>query len=247
MRKQNDPLAGTGLLQSPEEWELRGRALADNMAELIVGALPAGGGVGLEVGCQRGGLLDRIADQTGMSWTGIDPILEESTLTEGGAAIGPGRSDAIPYPDESFDAVLLANVFEHIFPESRQPSLDEIWRVLKPSGILVGQIPNPYFPIESHSRLPFMGYLPIDLQRKYWSLSRVPWDHDFFVVTMRHLKRHAFASGFRLLLSRPYNYPVEVIPDRVRWLARMGAPFMRVWPWSWQFVFVKSGADNPVR
>ena len=30
--------------------------------------------------------------------------------------------------------------------------LHEISRVLRPGGILAGQIPNPYFPIESHSR-----------------------------------------------------------------------------------------------
>lgn len=247
MRKQNNPLAGTGLLQSPQEWESRGRALADSMADLITGSLAACGGVGLEVGCQRGGLIDRVAAETGMRWTGIDPILGERTHTECGAAIGPGRSDAIPHPDESFDAVLLANVFEHILPQSRQASLDEIWRVLKPLGVLVGQIPNPYFPIESHSRLPFMGYLPIDLQRRYWKLSRVPWEHDFFVVTMRHLEGHALTSGFRLLHKRPFNYPAEAIPARVRWLTRIGTPLMRVFPWAWQFVFVKIGSDIAVR
>ena len=67
------------------------------------------------------------------------------------------------------------------------------------------------------------------------------------VVTMRHLNRHASASGFQLQLKRQFNYPVEAIPQRVRWLARMGVPFMRVVPWAWQFVFVKSGADTAAR
>jgi SAM-dependent methyltransferase len=242
--RRQDPLAGTGLMQSPVEWAVRGRVLAGSLAGLIrdnLPALPASGGRGLDVGCQKGGLIDQLAEETRLSWAGIDPILKENSFTEKGAPIGPGRADSIPYPDSHFDAAILANVFEHIAPDARQRSLDEIRRVLRPGGILAGQIPNPYFPIESHSRLPFMGFLPISLQRRYWRLSPVPWEHDFFVVTMWHLRRHAVASGFRVAQSNPFNYPPEAIPSRVRPVARMGAPLMRVIPWAWQFVLVKSG------
>jgi len=67
----------------------------------------------------------------------------------------------------------------------------------------------------------------------------VPWEHDFFVVTMRHLRRHAAASGFRVTHSNPFNYPPEAIPRRVRPVAQMAAPLMRVYPWAWQFVLVR--------
>lgn len=240
-------MAGTGLMQSPEEWAARGRVLAASLAKLVRDNLRDLQGQGLDIGCQNGGLIDQISEETGLSWIGIDPILTESSVTEKGAPIGPGRSERIPYPDEYFDAAILANVFEHILPDDRQRSFDEMRRVLKPGGIVVGQIPNPYFPIESHSRLPFMGYLPIGLQRRYWRLSRVPWEHDFFVVTMRHLKRHAAASGFQVLHSQPFNYPLEAIPSRARPLARMAAPVMRVLPWAWQFVLLKPGAEQVVR
>lgn len=247
MARQDDPLAGTGLLQSREEWAVRDRALAGSLADLIRDNLPAPSGQGLDVGCQRGGLIDQITAETGLTWVGIDPILEETSFTEKGAQIGPGQADDIPYPDEHFDAILLANVFEHILPDARQKSFDEIWRALKPGGALVGQIPNPYFPIESHSRLPFMGYLPIGLQRRYWHLTRVPWEHDFFVVTMRHLRHHALASGFQVRQSRSFNYPAEAIPSRVRPLARIGAPIMRVFPWAWQFVLIKPEQSGATR
>lgn len=39
-----------------------------------------------------------------------------------------------PYPDESFDVVLLASVFTHMFPDAVQHYLAEIARVLKPGG-----------------------------------------------------------------------------------------------------------------
>jgi SAM-dependent methyltransferase len=240
VQEEIDPLPGTGLMQSPVEWAVRSRVLAGSLARLIGDRLPGPDGCGVDIGCRDGDLIDQITEESRLSWVGIDPILEENSFTEKGAPIGPGRADAIPYPDAHFDAAILANVFEHIAPDARQESLDEICRVLRPGGILAGQIPNPYFPIESHSRLPFMGFLPIRLQRHYWRLSPVPWEHDFFVVTMRHLRRHAVASGFRVAHSSPFNYPPEAIPSRVRPVARMGAPLMRVFPWAWQFVFVKS-------
>jgi SAM-dependent methyltransferase len=245
LRRQEDPLAGTGLMQSPQEWAVRSRALAGSLAALVRDNLAAPGGRGLDIGCQAGALIDQITEATGLSWQGIDPILEGSSLTANGAPIGPGRADAIPYPGGYFDAAVLANVFEHIPPDARQQSFDEMYRVLAPGGVLAGQIPNPYFPIESHSRLPFMGWLPIGLQRRYWRLSRVPWEHDFFVVTMRQLRQHAIRSGFRVIDSKPFNYPPAAIPGVARPVARLAAPLLRVFPWSWQFVLVKPGPAGP--
>jgi SAM-dependent methyltransferase len=148
-----------------------------------------------------------------------------------------GVAHAIPFSDESFDCVVLANVYEHIEPDLRDASLREIRRVLAPGGILVGQLPNPYFPIESHSRLPFMGWLPYRAQLFYWRLSPVPWDHDFYVVTVRDLRRRAERMGFETLLVRKFNYPPAAIPESLRWAARLLAKTMEVVPWSWQFVF----------
>jgi hypothetical protein len=81
-----------------------------------------------------------------------------------------------------------------------------------------------------------MGWLPIGLQRRYWRLSPAPWEHDFFVVTPRHLRRDAEASGLAPRLVRRFTYPPEVVPRSVRWAARALERPMRVVPWAWQFV-----------
>jgi SAM-dependent methyltransferase len=224
------------LLQSDAEWDVRNRVLSETLTELVRSEGPDNAKEALDIGCQNGWTTDRYAKLTGLDWVGIDPALKEERRSPDGVALYPGFSNKLDFPDDSFDVLMLANVYEHIFPEDRVASFAEMRRVLRPGGVVVGQIPNPYFPIESHSRLPFMGWLPMRLQLIYWRLAPVSWEHDFFVVTPKHLRRDAAAGGMRLAKVRKFNYPPEVIPQKVRWIARLLERPMRFWPWAWQFV-----------
>ena len=235
--RKSEALAGTGLLQSPEEWDFRNRILAQRMAGLVDRFAEGEPTRGIDVGCQGGALTDAMGTLTRVpAWIGIDPTIAEARPSPGGFALLPGRANSIPEPDESFDVALFANVYEHVLPDERRASLEEIRRVLVPGGVVVGQLPNPYFPIESHSRLPFMGWLPVRAQKAYWKLAPVPWEHDFFVVTVRDLLGTAGSVGFETLHVSNFNYPLEVIPKSVRWAARMVERPMRRFPWAWQFV-----------
>jgi SAM-dependent methyltransferase len=227
---------GAALLQTDAEWTARTDILASSLSDLVNTFVRESPQAGLDIGCQTGALTDRLTTTTQFRWRGIDPIISSVRRTDSGNEIGPGQSDDIPFPDQSFDAIMLANVFEHIPPSTRQASFDEMHRVLRPGSVLVGQIPNPYFPIESHSRLPFMGCLPFGLQKRYWKLAPVDWDHDFWSVTPKHLVLHAEAAGFKVELVKKFNYPKEAIPKKLRLFAQLATPAMKVWPWSWQFV-----------
>jgi SAM-dependent methyltransferase len=225
------------LLQSDDEWNARTAVLGRSLAGLVDHFSAPGAKEGIEIGCQRGALTDQMCRLTRVpNWTGIDPGLPDELMTEQGCALYPARASRLQFPAGRFDVALFANVFEHIPPEERDASLREIYRVLKPGGIIVGQIPNPYFVIESHSRLPLMGWLPTRVQHLYWKLAPVDWAHDFYVVTMRHLTAAARNAGFEVVHVRNFNYPPEAIPRRVRWAARLLAWPMRFMPWSWQFV-----------
>lgn len=225
------------LLQTDEEWAARNSILSRSLSELVDRFSAAEATDGIEIGCQRGALTDQMGELTRVpKWTGIDPTLPDKVVTEHGCALYPARASGLDFADGSFDVALFANVFEHIPPDERDSSLREMFRVLKPGGVVVGQIPNPYFFIESHSRLPFMGWLPVSWQHRYWKLSPVSWGHDFYVVTMKHLTPTAQGAGFEVLLVRNFNYPPEAIPERVRWAARALRGPMRFLPWSWQFV-----------
>jgi SAM-dependent methyltransferase len=228
------------LLQTDQEWDTRNAVLSRHLADLIKEYTAPDATDGIEVGCQHGALTEQLQQLTHVpKWSGIDPTLSVETVTANGCTLRPGRASQIDFPDEAFDVAVFANVFEHIPPAERDVSLSEIYRVLKPGGVVIGQLPNPYFPIESHSRLPFMGWLPVPWQHRYWKLAPVHWGHDFHVVTMKHLKHSAHRAGFNTVHVRNFNYPPEVIPVSVRWAARLLEWPMRYVPWSWQFVLAR--------
>jgi SAM-dependent methyltransferase len=230
-----EALSGVGLMQSQDEWDTRNRVLAENMSGLI-NRFAGTGARGIDVGCQSGALTDAMETRTGFTWTGIDPTIGVARESPLGLELLPGTADALPFADGAFAVALFANVYEHVLPERRDASLEEIRRVLAPGGYVVGQIPNPYFPIESHSRLPFMGWLPMRVQKAYWKLSPAPWEHDFFVVTIRQLRASAERADYRTVYVRNFNYPAEVIPKSLRTAARLLERPMRRFPWAWQFV-----------
>lgn len=233
--------AGSSLLQTEQEWSARNQALIGTIGSLVREHIRIQTGRGLDVGCQNGAVVDGLSHVTqGVQWWGIDPVIGAEESSPGGVELLHGWSHEIPFAASWFDAVVLANVYEHVPPSSREASLSEIGRVLCPGGILAGQLPNPYFPIESHSRLPLMGWLPLRLQKMYWRLTPVDWEHDFYVVTAKQLAQTATRHGFEEVLIRPFNYPAQVLPQSVRWADGLSKLMMPVMPWAWQFVFRKA-------
>lgn len=52
-----------------------------------------------------------------------------------------GWAQEIPFPDESFDAVVVSEVLEHLDDETLEASLHEVRRVLRPGGRILGTVP----------------------------------------------------------------------------------------------------------
>jgi SAM-dependent methyltransferase len=248
-RQEVDALRGAGLLQSPEEWEARNRELAGSLNALLAAHVQVKTRRALDVGCMDGSLTDRYGAGLGLEWFGIDPDLKQPRISSGGARLSHGFGHQLDFPDAHFDCIVFANVYEHLPPALRAATLQEFYRTLAPGGVLVGQLPNPYFPIESHSRLPFLGYLPRGLQRRYWRLTPTGWDFEsahFFSVTIRNLQAVAAGCGFRKVRISNFNYSPAAIPSSVRWIAALHAK-LQCLPWAWQFVLRKPVAAETHR
>ncbi len=76
---------------------------------------------------------------------------------------------ALPYADNSFDAVILSEILEHI--DDDVAGLKEIYRVLKPGGVVAITVPNADYPF---------WWDPINRTLEFWF--------------KRHIRRGTFAG-----------------------------------------------------
>ena len=95
----------------------------------------------LDVGCAGGFMAEAIAEN-GANVTGIDPaesaIAAARSHAEGqnfSIRYDVGVGESLPYPDETFDAVVCVDVLEHV--ADLKKVISEIARVLKPGGMFL--------------------------------------------------------------------------------------------------------------
>jgi SAM-dependent methyltransferase len=79
-----------------------------------------------------------------------------------------GAGEALPFPDESFTAVLSHEVLEHVQDDAQ--AIKEIIRILRPGGRIAIFVPNRGYPFETHGiywrgqyrfgNIPFVNWLP---------------------------------------------------------------------------------------
>lgn len=107
----------------------------------------------LDAGCGTGALTCLAAQTVGPAGSarGIDAAPNMVRIARQSVAGGHGRArfdlaaiEALPFPDECFDAVFASLVFHHLPDRELATALGEIKRVLKPAGrLLVVEIDRP--------------------------------------------------------------------------------------------------------
>lgn len=135
--------------------------------------LPLSSATCLDVGCSSGIITSYISryfkmtigleyDETALK--AIDPAARDLLIFIHGDAM------ALPIRDESVDVIICAQVYEHV-PDDKV-LFDEIYRVLKPGGVVFFSGPNWLFPIEPHYRLLFLHWLPRSWANRYLQFMR---------------------------------------------------------------------------
>ena len=124
----------------------------------------------LDVGCGDGYLLHVVANGLSRCVCGVDPNylgvrLARQQLSRhmysGTWSVNVASGDHLPFPDASFDAVMLADVIEHL--EEPKPVLAETDRVLRANGVLLLSTPN-WQPNRTWDKLHVREYRPDELE-----------------------------------------------------------------------------------
>ncbi|MCC7407762.1 MAG: class I SAM-dependent methyltransferase [Phycisphaeraceae bacterium] len=165
--------------QSAYEYAKAQGSFADAVAEL--GSLA--GKTVLDFGCGWGGETAWLAERCAFAH-GCD--VDPNSLAQAeqfrrhrnihNMAVAPVRNDRLPFADDTFDAVLSTNVFEHVM--NPVAMLSEIRRVLKPGGSFITRFgPLFYSPLGYHL---------------CWA-TQVPWAHLWLglnpIIEVRNQRR----------------------------------------------------------
>lgn len=109
---------------------------------------PASGERILEVGCGSG-YHSRAIVERGAALTAIDVaeryVEQAASYAGGGATFAVADAERLPFPEASFDKVLMAEVLEHL--PNPEAALGEVHRVLRTQGLLVLTTPSRYSPL----------------------------------------------------------------------------------------------------
>lgn len=103
----------------------------------------------LDMPCGRGfylNMFDYVSDCTIIGAELDWPVIKLAQLNVGdkGIPIHNANIYALPYADNTFDAVIYSEILEHV--DNDVAALKEAYRVLKPGGVLAITVPNANYP-----------------------------------------------------------------------------------------------------
>ena len=174
----------------------------------------------LDAPCGASASLTLALRERGFEAMGAD--IDVDAATRLGAAFQKVNLDArLPWPDQSFDAVISTEGIEHL--ENHFSFLREINRILKPGGVLVLTTPN-ITALRSRVRFFGSGFFGRDA-RPLNESARHPL-HHIGLATFPELRYELHVSGFQL---------VEVRHTHIKSVSYLYSIYV---PWIWLYTLI---------
>ncbi len=141
-----------------------------------------------------------------------------------------GDLEAIDSPDGVWDYAMLNEVLEHV-PDDRK-ALGEVYRILKPGGMLFIFSPNRWFPFETHGVrwrgserrvphwIPLIPYVPLRVGKVFFDY----WARNYW---QRELAAMARSAGFGIVERSFVWLTFEGISGRQPAFIRVTRPVLR--------------------
>jgi len=164
----------------------------------------------LEVGTGSGGIAFYFANYHQQKVFAVDVI--DNRQFRDGYNFQLVTDTKLPYEDNFFDIVISNHVIEHVGEKQQQQEhLDEIYRVLKPDGLLYLAVPNRWMLVEPHYQLIFLSWLPKKYRSTY--LKKVK-NIDFY--DCEPLEKNELENLLRTTGFQHKNYCIEALNIFVR-------------------------------
>ena len=211
------------------------REIIDGVMKLTAG-LQSRGTRALDVSCRNGEVMRALAacgfEVRGTRFERGLPPIEGMPIDE-----GVDLTRGLPYPDQSFDLVVLTEVIEHL--ENHRAALGEVARVLRPGGHLILTTPNI---MRLDSRLGFMlsgmhkakrRQIPLDTPleeaHRYHNYP-IPFVLLYYLMRINGLRLERIGHG----KVKPFSYvlyvlmyPIVALDTRLRLVWRERKPAAR--------------------
>jgi len=188
----------------------------------------------LDCGCGSGGYVETLVGAFGCDAYGVE--FDHGKVTAAHKhdilrdRVSQGNIEALNHESNTWDYVMLNEVLEHV-PNDRK-AVAEVYRVLKPGGLLLVFSPNRWFPFESHSVqlkwtkrevprwVPFIPYLPIGLGQHLF----IYWARNYW---QKELTKMLIEPGFTVIEKSFVWQTFENISGQQPWLIAKLKPLMR--------------------
>lgn len=153
----------------------------------------------LDIGCATGLLLNHLKGK-GWDGEGIEICAESAKYAREkfGITIHERPIEELALDSESFDVIHLAHLIEHV--RDPKQTMDEIYRLLKPGGLMVLTTPN-------------VGGLAVQVHGRNW---RSAFEQHLFLFSKKTISQLCRNSGFNIekIVSWGSFLPVELSPPQ---------------------------------
>ncbi len=162
----------------------------------------------LDAGCGRGFYLNYYRHVSDAKLVGIE--LENEIIQKAQSNVGHLPDIALlnatiyqlPFSDNFFHAAILSEVLEHLDDEIA--ALEELYRVLKPGGVLVITVPNANYPLLWDPINKTLETL-FNTKIRRGPLSGI-WANHVRLYTMPELRRPVTQAGFEIEAERAFTH-----------------------------------------
>jgi ubiquinone/menaquinone biosynthesis C-methylase UbiE len=162
----------------------------------------------LDMPCGRGFYLNMFRYVSKCKLVGADldwPVINKALRSVGhlpGIMLNNANIYALPYPDNTFDGVILSEVLEHV--ERDVDALREAYRVLKPGGVVAITVPNANYPFWWDPINKTLETL-FNIHIQHGMFAGI-WANHVRLYTMEQLRASVWAASFIVEEERAFTH-----------------------------------------